>query len=409
MNPNRIPIPRASAGALLALVGALAVAQTASAQASRTWISGTGDDANPCSRTAPCRTIAGASSRTAQWGEINALDPGGFGAVTIPKALSVDLTAIGRGGITNPGVPGVVVAAPPDADVVLRSLAINGTSTCGAGATGIRVVGGRSVLIQNTVITNQTTGIEIVPAAGSVDVTVDGLTIADTCGPGVAVAPVTGATADVLVRNSIISNTGSALRVGTGGALSVSGSALVANAVGYEPAGGSITGYSDNVLVDNVVDGAPTTTVLLPAGPTGPTGLAGPTGAEGATGAQGAPGATGATGTTGTDGTRGTAGFTPLLMYVARIPSVRAGAGTRPVRVPVALSGDARVTMTVRRGTRTVAVIVQDVRAGQRAIGWNRRIAGRFAPAGRYSVVVRAVASNGASRGATAAFVLRRR
>lgn len=57
-------------------------------QASRTWVSGVGDDANPCSRTAPCKTFAGAISKTAAGGEIDALDPAGYGAVTITKAIN---------------------------------------------------------------------------------------------------------------------------------------------------------------------------------------------------------------------------------------------------------------------------------------------------------------------------------
>jgi len=60
------------------------------AQATRTWVSGVGDDANPCSRTAPCKTFAGAISKTAEGGEINALDPGGYGAVTITKSITID-------------------------------------------------------------------------------------------------------------------------------------------------------------------------------------------------------------------------------------------------------------------------------------------------------------------------------
>src|SRR5438045_9124950 len=68
----------------------LAVASMAQAQATRTWVSGVGDDANPCSRTAPCKTFAGAISKTATDGEIDALDPGGFGAVTVTKAITSD-------------------------------------------------------------------------------------------------------------------------------------------------------------------------------------------------------------------------------------------------------------------------------------------------------------------------------
>ena len=74
----------------LAYVVCMAVgASVASAQATRTWVSGVGDDANPCSRTAPCKTFAGAISKTAAGGEISVLDPGGFGAVTITKSITL--------------------------------------------------------------------------------------------------------------------------------------------------------------------------------------------------------------------------------------------------------------------------------------------------------------------------------
>src|ERR1700685_738577 len=73
---------------------------SAQAQATRTWISGVGDDANPCSRTAPCKTFAGAISKTAAGGEIDCLDPGGFGAVTITKSITLDCGS-GPGG--DPG------------------------------------------------------------------------------------------------------------------------------------------------------------------------------------------------------------------------------------------------------------------------------------------------------------------
>lgn len=76
---------------VLTLIGALLLGSSLlSAQASRTWVSGVGDDANPCSRTAPCKTFAGAISKTIAGGEIDALDPSGFGAVTITKAITID-------------------------------------------------------------------------------------------------------------------------------------------------------------------------------------------------------------------------------------------------------------------------------------------------------------------------------
>ena len=85
------------------------VAGPAHAQASRTWVSGVGDDANPCSRTAPCKTFAGAISKTALNGEINCLDPGGFGAVTITKSITIDCHEI-FASILNASVNGVNIA-----------------------------------------------------------------------------------------------------------------------------------------------------------------------------------------------------------------------------------------------------------------------------------------------------------
>src|ERR1700684_2024203 len=85
-------------------------AGSAQAQATRTWVSGVGDDANPCSRTAPCKTFAGAISKTATAGEINVLDPGGFGAVTITKAITIRSDHI-EAGVLVAGTNGIVVSA----------------------------------------------------------------------------------------------------------------------------------------------------------------------------------------------------------------------------------------------------------------------------------------------------------
>lgn len=71
-------------------ISILVISKTAASQATRTWVSGVGDDVNPASRTAPCKTFAGAISKTATGGEINAIDPGGYGAVTITKSITID-------------------------------------------------------------------------------------------------------------------------------------------------------------------------------------------------------------------------------------------------------------------------------------------------------------------------------
>src|SRR5213078_1342110 len=106
----------------------VAAPQVASAQATRTWVSGVGDDANPCSRTAPCKTFAGAISKTAASGEINVLDPGGFGGVPITKSITID----GGGfiaGVLVSGTNAIIVNAGVNDKVTLRNLNINGLNT----------------------------------------------------------------------------------------------------------------------------------------------------------------------------------------------------------------------------------------------------------------------------------------
>src|SRR5213595_1412690 len=114
------------------LLGAIAalglMTLPASAQATRTWVSGVGDDANPCSRTAPCKTFAGAISKTANGGEINCLDPGGFGGVTITKAITIKCHYT-EGGVLVSGTNAIVVNAPSTDSVTLRGLDINGLGT----------------------------------------------------------------------------------------------------------------------------------------------------------------------------------------------------------------------------------------------------------------------------------------
>jgi hypothetical protein len=137
---------------LIASVLALAFSLTinsAEAQATRTWVSGVGDDANPCSRTAPCKTFAGAISKTAAAGEINVLDPGGYGAVTITKSISIYNDGVGEAGVLVSGTNGIVIAAGP-ADVVnLRGLVINGLNSS---LNGIQIQSAWRVNIQNCVI-----------------------------------------------------------------------------------------------------------------------------------------------------------------------------------------------------------------------------------------------------------------
>jgi hypothetical protein len=179
---------------ILALVTfALTFAAVAQAQATRTWVSGVGDDVNPCSRTAPCKTFAGTISKTAINGEINCLDPGGYGAVTITKSITIDCEDT-QGSILNSSVNGVVInlTASPDTTktVRLRGLSINGS---GSGAiTGLR-------------------GINVSSAnSGPIKLFVDEVFIQNQVNEGILFNAPGG---DLVVRDSLISNcNGSGIR-----------------------------------------------------------------------------------------------------------------------------------------------------------------------------------------------------
>src|SRR3984957_7852192 len=144
----------------------------AQAQAPRAWVSGVGDDANPCSRTAPCKTWPGAISKTATGGEIDALDPGGFGGVTIIKSITLD----GGGGqvasILVSGTPGVTINGA-GAVVILRNLRINGILQSGSpGTIGVNIVQASRVVFENDDIfgfgnASGQAGIVIAPSSGT--------------------------------------------------------------------------------------------------------------------------------------------------------------------------------------------------------------------------------------------------
>jgi hypothetical protein len=174
---------------LAVVSAAILTCGTAHAQATRTWVSGVGDDANPCSRTAPCKTFAGAISKTAVAGEINCIDSGGFGAVTITKALTISCEGV-IAGVLASGTNGITVNAP-SAVVVLKGLDIAGVGT---GLAGISIIAAAAVQVHNCIIHDFNAG-------------------ADN-GWGIRAGP--SAATKIDVSNTIISNNGSA---STGGGI----------------------------------------------------------------------------------------------------------------------------------------------------------------------------------------------
>jgi parallel beta helix pectate lyase-like protein len=283
------------------------------AQATRTWVSGVGDDANPCSRTAPCKTFAGAISKTAAAGEINVLDPGGFGAVTITKSISIEADGE-MAGVLVSGTNAIIVNAGAADRVVLRGLTIEGLKT---GLRGVSFLAGGSLVIEKCTI-NQFTypGISFTPsgasslyvkdtvvrnnlganaggilvqpgASGSAFVSLDGVRIENnefglqlsgssvkatvrnsqaigSLGHGVFANATGGAAIEVTLDSCLLAlNSLSGLRSSGSSAVARIGAVTVTgNAIGLDSANaGQIVSWGDNHVYGNTTDGQPTSTV----------------------------------------------------------------------------------------------------------------------------------------------------
>jgi hypothetical protein len=308
-----------TATAILTMVCAIWLAfgaGEARAQATRTWVSGVGDDANPCSRTAPCKTFAGAISKTAAGGEINTMDPGGFGALTITKSIRI-IAQSGVAGVLVAGTNGITVSAGAGDAVYLEGLVFDGT---GSGLNGIQFNSGASLVVRdckifgfsqwgilftpttisrlqvsNTVVTNNgslstTGGVKVLGRAGATTVSgvidrslltnnANGLLIDGTGG---------GGTAEVTIRDSVATgNGGNGIAVTSAGTVSavvfvdrttsshnaaagiastgipaaaaiVTNSTIQNNLTGLQVGGGQIGSFKTNNISSNGTDGTPT-------------------------------------------------------------------------------------------------------------------------------------------------------
>ena len=203
----------------------VAVATFANAQATRTWVSGVGDDVNPCSRTAPCKTFAGAISKTASPGIINCLDPGGFGAVTITKSITIDCTGT-MGSVLSSGVQGVIVNALSTDKIVLRGIDINGAGTT-LGTNGVNIIQAASVSLFDVHIANYSgQGVQTTNSSNQVSVRIDHCQILNVNGTGVLAASTGTGTTLLSVSNSIVANNSKGIDVEA-----ASSSAQVSNTV----------------------------------------------------------------------------------------------------------------------------------------------------------------------------------
>jgi len=211
--------------ALMISVLLLLASGSAFAQATRTWVSGVGDDVNPCSRTAPCKTWAGAISKTAAGGMINCLDPGGFGTVTITKSITISCKHV-EGSALSSSTNGIIVNGA-GIDVVLRGLDIDGGSTTSAGLNGIRFLQGASLIVEDTVIRDFSAvapnGVGIVVSNTSLvpDIHIINSNISGNgtgaSGAGVQIIPTGTGGAKLTITNSNLSNNVIGIRASTGG------------------------------------------------------------------------------------------------------------------------------------------------------------------------------------------------
>ena len=209
----------------------------AHAQAGRTWVSGVGDDVNPCSRTAPCKTFAGAISKTAIGGEISVLDPGGFGGVTITKSITIDgdgtlasILVSGTNGIT------INTATNPNAVVTLRNLSLIGAGPNGAGLKGIQLITGAAVIIDHVAISGFETGVSI----NKGNATVVNSTITQN---GYGVRAVGGT---LTVENSTLANNDVAAQAETLATVNLSNNGIYYNLTGFGCGGGTLASAGNN-------------------------------------------------------------------------------------------------------------------------------------------------------------------
>lgn len=231
------------AAAAIAAAAIVGLAGSASAQATRTWVSGVGDDVNPCSRTAPCKTFAGAISKTAAGGEINCMDNGAYGAVTITKSMTIACEGV-EAGVLHSSTNGVVINAGLTDVVILRGLDIEGSPPVSPGLNGVRFLAGAALHIENCRIrdsngaTPNGNGVLFAPSSGSPELFISDSFITGhgtaTTGAGVQIEPTGSANAKVAIENT----------------------ALLNNSIGVRGVSNGTTGKIEISIADSVLGGS---------------------------------------------------------------------------------------------------------------------------------------------------------
>jgi hypothetical protein len=288
---------------LIVVCFTFALASAAEAQATRTWVSGVGDDANPCSRTAPCKTFAGAISKTAVNGEIDCIDPGGFGAVTITKSITIDGGGT-FGSILAAATTGVIVNVTALTDVrktvVLRNISINGANS---GVNGVNFIAGSKLFIEScqifgfqasaasraikanltaaaqlfvkdTDMSNNASGIDVSATTGVVVTSIDhchlegmtdALILGSSTGNSIRDSFITGNSgvgvktsggAGTIIERTLIDSNGTGLQPASGTTTDISNVSIIGNALGIATTGGTVFSHGNNQINLNTTAGA---------------------------------------------------------------------------------------------------------------------------------------------------------
>ncbi|MGA2082949.1 MAG: right-handed parallel beta-helix repeat-containing protein [Holophaga sp.] len=254
----------------------LALAPAARAQATRTWISGVGDDSNPDSRTAPGATFAGAFANTATDGEIDVLDPGQYGTVTISKGMTLDRRAA-LGTVTVPSGPGIVVNAP-GAVVLLRNLDLCGSGTTGNGITfqagallvleHCRIHGftqnalevdaaAGQLVMKDVILTGSAVGLAVTASASGLVASLQDLVVQ---GNGVGIQASAGSVG--ISRSLITGNRSAGVQATTGAAVRATDSGIYDNGAGFQSLGGAVASDGRNRVAGNTAGSTPPTAVV---------------------------------------------------------------------------------------------------------------------------------------------------
>jgi hypothetical protein len=241
------------------------------AHAQRVFVSGEGLDTNPCTVTLPCRTFQQAYNTAPANGEIDVLDPAGYGPLVITHGISIQ--AHGFGGITQTAscttCAAITISVTTTDPVTLNGLLIDGAGT---GNLGINITSGPSVQILNSVVRHFGFGINHATSPNGFNLLIEDTITSDNQTTGIVVGPAGGASVkatlsrftannnrfgvgttgnDTTIANSVISNNSFSGLQSDSGVTLLAKTVISGNGTGVNVTAGTVKSYGDNYIKDN--------------------------------------------------------------------------------------------------------------------------------------------------------------